>query len=163
MPDMDCFDAAGNVSMHNARESRKWPKRRTIWSCQAELGPLFTRYYLFESKPLSVYIHCFHTSDEDRALHDHPWSFLSFLFHRGYWEWTPYTTGWGEGAVVGSKPHWRPRFSILYRPATWAHRVELAAPDTWTLVFRFKRTREWGFWPSGVWQQWQAYGKEWCD
>lgn len=157
MPDLDCFNASGNVSMHNAKATTRWPRRRTVWSCLSEFGALFTRYYIFESKLLSIYVHCFHTSDEDRALHDHPWSFVTFLFHRGYWEWLPIDH------VGGTERHWRRRFSILYRPATWAHAVELETPNTWTLVFRFKHVRDWGFWPRGVWQQWQAYGKEWCD
>lgn len=150
MPDLDCFNQSGDVSSQNQRSTR-WPKRRTIWSCQAEKGPLFTRYYLFESKPLSVYLHHFHASDDDRAFHDHPWSFVTFLFHHGYWEHTP------KGRF------WRRRFSLLRRPATWRHIVELEKP-TWTLVFRFKRVREWGFHVPGTgWMDWQTYGKQWCD
>lgn len=151
MPDLDCFNQSGDVSSHNERHNR-WPRRRTIHSCQAAKGPLFTRYYLFESKPLSIYIHCFHTSDDDRAFHDHPWSFLTFLFHRGYWEITP------EGVF------YRPRFSLLYRPATWQHIVLLKDNvPTWTLMFRFRRVREWGFILPTGWMNWRDYGKEWCD
>lgn len=158
MPDLDCFEHTGayEKGLHIDSEGKvidrqSWPPRRIIRSCLKEKGPLFTRYYLFESKPLSIYIHCFHTSDDDRAMHDHPWSFISFLFHRGYYE------------ITDSGTFWRRRFSILYRPATWKHIVILKKPNTWTLVFRFKRIREWGFWVNGSWMDWRAYGKEWCD
>lgn len=156
MPDSECFNATAeygsnsNVSRWN-RASMHWPRRRTIWSCQADKGALFTRYYLLETRWFSVYIHCFHTSDEDRALHDHPWSFVSLLLSSGYYEWTD------QGRA------WIPRFSLIYRPADWRHRVELKTPNTWTLVFRSPVSRDWGFWVEGKWMFWKDYGKEYCD
>lgn len=127
-----------------------WPMRRVIASCQASHGPLVTRYYLFESKPVSLYLHRLHCSDEDRALHDHPWSFISILFHSGYYEHTP--TG----------RFWRRRFSVLWRPAEWQHRLELVKP-TWTLVVKFRRRREWGFVTQHGWMDWKEYGRKFCD
>lgn len=127
-----------------------WPQRRTIWSCQAARGPLLTRYYLIETRWFAIYLHHLHASDEDRALHDHPWAFWTFLFSRGYYEWTP--TG----------RYWRRRFSLLRRPALWAHRLELLRP-TWTLILRGPYVREWGFHTATGWQPWAAYGEEYCD
>jgi hypothetical protein len=132
------------------RENNRWPRRRVIWSCQEERGPLLTRYFLFQTRCVGLYLHCLHSSDEDRALHDHPWSFVTFLFHRGYHEHTP------------SGRFWRRRFSVLWRPAEWQHRLEVSQP-TWTLVLRLRRRREWGFWLPTGWLDWRAYGKEWCD
>lgn len=96
-----------------------WPRRRVIWSCLAERGPLLTRY----------------------------------------WEHFPEKNAKGEVAIARA---WRRRFSILWRPAEWSHRLELEKP-TWTLVVRFRRRRMWGFFTEGGWMDWQAYGKEWCD
>lgn len=127
-----------------------WPRSRTIHKCKPYDGVLLVRYFLLRVSFLAIFLHHLVESDEDRALHDHPWSFLTFLFHRGYWEHTP------EGRF------WRPRFSLLFRPAEWAHRLELAGP-TWTLVFRFRRRRVWGFYMPGGWMDWIAFGKEWCD
>ncbi len=135
-----------------------WPRRRTIMSCQRKNGPLLVRYFLFRTRWISVYLHHLIGSDEDRALHDHPWSFVTFLLTGGYWEITPAGRFWR---------HW---LSVLYRPAEWSHRLELTRP-VWTLVFRWSRRREWGFWETmrvcgkdwKRWVQWQAYGKEWCD
>lgn len=115
MPDRDCFNASGDVSTQNVKDLR-WPKKRTIWSCEAAKGPLFTRWYLFECKQFSIYVHCFHMSS-------------------GYFEHT------------SSGRAWIPRFSIIKRPAEWAHRVEVIKP-TWTFVIRGPWVREWGFWPD---------------
>lgn len=64
-------------------------------------GPYMLRWWLFgTSKTLdnhgnpqprrpfgySFYLHCFLRSDDDRALHDHPWNFVSLLLFGGYKE-----------------------------------------------------------------------------
>lgn len=140
----------------NDKPIHGWPRRRVIWSCDASRGPLLTRYFLIQTRWFALYLHHLHASDEDRALHDHPWSFVTFLLSSGYWEWTPSETFGCES------PHWRRRFSVLYRPAEWQHRLSLKQP-TWSLILRFKRRRDWGFITSNGWLDWRAYGKEWCD
>lgn len=136
--------------------SARWPRKRVIWSCTASRGPLLTRYYLVQTALFSIYLHHLHTSDEDRALHDHPWSFVTFLLSGGYFEHVP------SEQVMGSKRVWRRRFSVLYRPAEWRHRLELVKP-TWTLVLHWRRRRKWGFITMNGWQHWKDYGQEWCD
>lgn len=126
-----------------------FPPRRIIQSCQGG-GPLLTRYFLFRSDPISIYLHHLHISDEDRCLHDHPWAFVTFLLSSGYFEHTP------DGRF------WRRRFSALYRPAEWKHRLELVRP-TWTLIVRFRRVRDWGFWLPSGWMNWRDYGRNYCD
>lgn len=151
MPDQDCFSQSGDVSSQNVRWTDRWPRRRTIVNCEASKGPLFTRFYLFESLPLSIYVHCFHTSDDDRNMHDHPWPFLTIPLSGGYWDVTP------------AGRQWVRRFRPTYRPAAHRHIVILDRPNTWTLVFRFRRVREWGFWTDNGWLDWRSYGKLWCD
>ena len=139
-------------NFHQQPIAGRWPfRRRVIWSCDASRGPLLTRYYLMQTRWFSVLLHHLQASDEDRALHDHPWAFVTVLLTGGYWEWTP-----------GPSPTWRRRFSFLYRPARFAHRLELERP-VWTLVVHFKRVREWGFFAPGGWMDWKAYGREFCD
>lgn len=133
-----------------------WPPRKVIWSCDGTRGPLLTRYFIVRNRFFALYLHHLHTSDEDRALHDHPWSFVTFLLSSGYWEWTP------SAPRIGSIRTWHRRFSILYRPATWQHRLELVRP-TWSLVLRFSYVREWGFITPNGWMDWRSYGKRWCD
>ena len=36
-----------------------------------------------------VFLHYFHRSDYDEALHDHPWPFWSLVIWPGYYEVTP--------------------------------------------------------------------------
>lgn len=139
--------------MTSTLDSRsRW--RRVIWSCAADRGLLLTRYYVIDRPSFGIYLHHLQTSDEDRALHDHPWTFITFLIGGGYYEWVETTAGLRE--------YWRPRFSVLYRPAEWRHRLSLVRP-TWTLVIRFKARRLWGFWTPSGFMDHKAYGREFCD
>jgi hypothetical protein len=127
-----------------------WPGKRVIKSCNSD-QPLLVRYFLLHTKPISIFVHHLMQSDEERALHDHPWSFLTILLSGGYWEHTT------------TERIWRRRFSILWRPAEWQHRLELDRP-VWTLVVKFRSRREWGFILPGVgWQRWSHYLTEWCN
>lgn len=146
---------ADGHSFHD-QPAQGFPRRRVIWSCTASRGPLLTRYYLLDTRWGAIYLHHLHASDEDRALHDHPWSFIAVLLSSGYYEHTP------SMQRLGSVRTWRRRFSVLYRPALWQHRLELVRP-TWTLVVRGPYRRVWGFITPGGWLDWRAYGKEWCD
>jgi len=135
-------------------------RRRVINDpCYPEGGPLLTRYYLLDSPWLALYLHHFHRSDNDRHVHDHPWSFITFLFSGGYWEHVPKFAEIPEGEQVRL---YRRRFSILWRPAEWRHWVEIERP-LWTLVLRFRRRREWGFWTERGWLHWKTYDTEYCD
>lgn len=86
-------------------------------------------------------IHRFLASDEDRALHDHPWWFATFPL-TGYAEYV------GTGGVEKRREvrPWR----LHFRTAAFQHRVELVQLPTWTLVLTGRKCREWGFWPDGV-------------
>lgn len=130
--------------------------KRVIWSCAAQRGVLLIRYYLIDTRWFAVYLHHLHASDEDRALHDHPWSFVTILLTSGYYEHI-------EGPQrLTSRRFWRRRFSVLYRPAEWRYRLELVQPCG-TLVFRWRRRREWGFWTKDGWMHYQTYGSKFCD
>ena len=100
-----------------------------------------------------VYVHWFHTSDDD-ALHDHPWPFLTVILRGGYWEHTP-----GEdGAPVR---RWHPPGAVRRRPARWLHRVEIdpARPPV-TVVLRGRRVRRWGFQTRSGWKPWPEYKEQ---
>lgn len=142
----------------------RWYVIRPTCPAGKEGTPLMTRFYVFQTKPVAVYLHLFHRSDLDE-FHDHPWSFLTFLLSSGYWEHLP-LTGWCPskpfkitGSVVAGDTgfrRWRRRFSVLYRPALFRHYVEVVKP-TWTLVIRFRRIRDWGFWSDGKWHFWKTF------
>jgi hypothetical protein len=123
---------------------------RNIVNCERQV--YMTRWYLFRTKPLAVFLHRFNRSDEDRALHDHPWSFITFILWNGYMEHTP--TG-----IKKKRP-----LSISFRPAEHRHRVELINGKTaWTLVFRFKERRDWGFWEKDGFIKWNIWWQNNCE
>lgn len=158
------------------------PSRRVIYSLDHE-SKYMTRFTFFEIGGWSLKLHRFHRGDEDRDLHDHPWSFWSLILRGGYWEVTqtpcPFTVNtkmrglhvfernvYGEQCWYCSKPKsdvtrkWYPRWSFLRRPAPWSHRVDLE-PGTegkvWTLVLTAPKSREWGFSTLCGWVPWFKY------
>ena len=92
---------------------------------------------------MAVFIHKFVRSDEDRALHDHPWNFLVIPIWRGYIEHSdrvvicdcePGSTycEMCEGDGAYREPVRRRVWPIIgtrYRDATYRHRVELLECD----------------------------------
>jgi hypothetical protein len=125
---------------------RGFPHRIIDDECTPEAGPLMLRWHLIGCGSFALMLHCFLRSDHDRAFHDHPWTFITFLL-TSYREHTP------QGIFT------RRRFSILYRPAEWAHWVETIKPLTWTLVIHFRRKRQWGFHTDHGWIDWKTYGE----
>ena len=126
--------------------------------------PLLIRWILFRIPSFGIFIHKFCRSDYDRALHDHPWTFISLILKGGYYEVT-------EEIVPGviSKQfvfNWRAPGSLLYRPAEFKHRVVLQQLNnglkrwlepSWSLILVFRRRRKWGFWLKDKWCWWRQY------
>jgi hypothetical protein len=94
--------------------------------------------------PFNITLHKVLVSDEP-TLHDHPWSYATFIIKGGYYENTPKGRFWrGPG-------HFR------YRSADDLHFLELAK-DTegneipcWSLFFMGKKATDWGFIKDGEW------------
>lgn len=107
-------------------------------TCAPTKEPLMHRYKIFRSRWGNMYLHKFLRSDYDRAMHDHPWSFISLVLTNGYYEHT------------ASGRRFRPPGSLNIRPAEWLHWVEIEKP-AWTLVFVRPKRREWGFLSSIGW------------
>lgn len=83
----------------------------------------------------NIYLHLFLRSDDDRALHSHPWLFnFSWLLEGTYFEHLP--GGKGVLREAGAKKfRWGPAF----------HRIELVDGACWTLFITGPRVRPWGF------------------
>ena len=62
----------------------------------------------------NVYLHEILRSDDDRALHDHPWDSTSYVLEGGYVEHLP-----------GGDQVWRAPGSVIQRKAEDLHRLEL--------------------------------------
>jgi hypothetical protein len=122
-----------------------------------EDDPYMLRWHLVRLKKLPrVYLHKFLRDDDDRAMHDHPWWFFSFMVYGSYNEVLP-----GNIIKRRSAP------SICFRNASHIHRVALDRDASgkpvpcWTIVVTGTKVRSWGFWcPKGFipWRKFDAQG-----
>lgn len=117
------------------------------------IGPGYLdRWFIIpRNRFFNIYLHRFLRSDDDRALHDHPWINLSYLLEGEYIEHT---------IAAGGVNHRK-----LYRAGDWkfrwprdAHRVELVN-DTfcWSLFITGPRIRSWGFHCPKSWVDWRVF------
>lgn len=94
----------------------------------------------------NVYLHEFRRSDDDRAMHDHPWASRSFLIEGRYIEHTP------EGRFL------RMAGDVVDRSAEALHRIELFSGETAVSLFvTGPNVRTWGFQCPNGWVPWQDY------
>ena len=127
--------------------------RHRIISDQDTGEPYLERYYLLlkdrRSFPFNIFVHKFLKSDPD-DLHDHPWSYWTFILRGGYFEHTP------KGRF------WRAPFTCLRRKPNDLHRIELNpdAGDCWTLFIPGKKERNWGFLTDDGWISHEKYNKD---
>lgn len=111
-------------------------------------NPYMIRWFIIpRNRWFNVYLHKFCRDDDDRALHDHPWWFVSIMLRGGYAEHHP---------GIGAMPNIRKAFSVAFRKATDQHRIQLfrdsegRVKSCWTLVITGRKQRTWGFWcPKG--------------
>lgn len=150
-------------------------------------NPYLYRWHLIPRNRLcNIYLHKFLRSDDDRALHDHPWPSCSIILKGGYVEHLP-------GGITKTCEAGR----ITFRKAHQAHRVELI-PDfrglgpllskrlpmsscilllkefgkietiknsdlwpkprpCWTLFITGPKVREWGFHCPKGWRHWRDF------
>lgn len=120
--------------------------------------PYLERWYVFpKNRWFKVYVHRFLRSDEDRALHDHPWDFVSVILRGRYIEHRE------QGSTL------RLPFSVAYRPAETRHRVQLyrnlvtgIEDPCLTLIVTGPKVREWGFWCAERFVHWRQWGPRGC-
>lgn len=105
------------------------------------------RWWAIPRNPFcNVYLHEFTGSDDDRALHDHPWASTSVILQGAYWEHTP------EGRFL------RDEGDVVSRAAEALHRVELVHGGTVvTLFMTGPKVRDWGFACPQGWVPWQDF------
>ncbi len=108
-----------------------------------------SRWYVIPHNRLfNIYLHKFESSDDDRALHDHPWYSMSILF---------------SGEI---KEHSFKRVRLIpwlwpvFRTAKFAHRLELMKGPVWTLFITGPVLRTWGFHCPENWRHWTEFSDE---
>lgn len=105
----------------------------------------------------NIYLHKFLRSDDERALHDHPWAWASLLLRGSYIE---------HSIAAGGihRRHVRAPGSLKICGPRAAHRVELrdlfgnGPSPCWTLFITTPVLREWGFHcPQAGWVPWRKF------
>lgn len=120
------------------------------------------RWYIIPRNPFfNIYLHEFLGSDDDRALHDHPWFNLSIVLKGYYIEHTVETekqrqhfTSLGVPDLLG---YYRGAGDFKFRAPWTAHRLEVPEPPCWTLFITGPRIREWGFLCPAGWRHWTKF------
>lgn len=98
------------------------------------------------NEQVNVYLHDIRKSDDDRAMHDHPWANTSFLLFGSYIEHTP------EGTFT------RKAGDLVQRDARALHRLEVIPGErAISLFITGPKRREWGFNCGQGWVHWQDF------
>jgi len=102
---------------------------------------------------IAMRIHIIHTPDLDRALHDHPWSFVSVILRGWYTELRPIDNGRPCFENAKEEFTWvihRAEHSIAFRHATDRHRIVNHSRQCVTLFITGPKRQWWGFYtPNG--------------
>jgi hypothetical protein len=111
--------------------SVRWAEHLGLPTC-----PYVIRW-MIETPLGSLRVHHWLGPDDDRAFHDHPWWFLTFVVKGGY---------------TDKCPHWveHLRAPAIRRRA--AHHKHTVVPDedgAWTVMVTGPKVRVWGFWKDG--------------
>lgn len=106
---------------------------------------LYRWYVIPRNRFLNIYLHKFIASDDDRALHDHPWLSVSFLLKGEMIE-----------HLLSQKRH-VPVFIPVFRLAKHAHRLEVVKSPVWTVFITGPNIRQWGFLCPKGWVHWSKF------
>lgn len=125
-------------------------------------NPYLRRWWIVpRNRQCNVYLHEILRSDDDRALHDHPWDNTSFLIEGEYTEIAPVFPGTYSGpgrAGDQLRETVRRAGDVVSRSATDSHR--LIVPGGGRAVSLFMtgpNLREWGFWCAKGWVHWKDF------
>jgi hypothetical protein len=116
-------------------------------------------------------VHWFPPHADDRALHDHPRPFITFVVYGGYDDLVPcakcdgsgrgiypqtlcWHCGSRDGLVLGERMR---AGMVRRRLAGHKHRTRVGANGCWTIVLMGPLRRPWGFWKDGIWWPWREF------
>lgn len=116
--------------------------------------PYMRRWYLIpKNRLLNIYLHQIIRSDDDRALHDHPWPSLSYMIRGRLGEVHKHPlTDLVHAARVIEAGQW------TFRRASFAHRLVVPeGQEAWTLFITGPHIRAWGFHCPQGWRHWRDF------
>jgi hypothetical protein len=114
--------------------------------------PYLARWWVIpRNRFFNIYLHLFYRSDDDRALHDHPWVNASYLLSGSYIEHTIQAGGVNVRTL-------RNAGDLAMRRSVSAHRVELIdGRSCWSLFITGPIIRSWGFHCEKGWKHWKDF------
>lgn len=125
-------------------------------------NPYLCRWFAIPRNPLfNIYVHQILRSDDDRALHDHPWFSLSVMVGGGYIEVMPARPD--QPRHLDFTPdglRWQPREAgeVVFRSPWARHRLEmLGFQPAITVFITGPRLRSWGFHCRNGWVHWKRF------
>lgn len=130
--------------------------------------PYLRRWWVLPRNPIfNIYFHEFLASDDDRALHDHPWANISWVLAGHYIE--ARFLGRPDAGLPLPQVEFvtrRPGSVVARRPSS-AHRIVLperrdgSRTPVYTLFVTGPVVRRWGFWcpddNAARWVPWQTF------
>lgn len=133
-------------------------------------APYLRRWWILpRNRFFNIYLHQILRSDDDRALHDHPWWNVSIILKGGYREWMPMHLPKHKLTLPNCSQQIgeiRKPGDFIFRAARYAHRLELLndgyknppqAIPCWSLFITGPRIREWGFICPNGWRHWRDF------
>lgn len=140
--------------------SDRWSRPWIFWNHQV-IGDGKTVYIrrleILRTPLFSVMLHRIYRPDQQRELHDHPWSFLSLILRGWYEEDVPhrcqYHNCFFSGCPSSRKVRW-----FNWKRAEDSHSIRwVSRSPVWTLVFTGPKRRVWGFYGRDGWVRWDEY------
>jgi len=123
-----------------------------------------------------IRIHTFHIGDDDAAVHDHPWWFITFplrSYTETYEERIPAPFPWYDWRRRRPAKHpmyWVRRLRVVrafrfhFRSAKHRHFVHEPFRPFRTIIFTGRLKNNWGFWPESdtfiPHREWSTYNRE---
>lgn len=126
---------------------------KEIRSKQGELH--FKRWRIWSTKWFNIYLHFINKADEDKHLHDHPWSFWSIILKGAYIELLG-----EEGQYTPSRQIYRGWLNMSYRTKKVPHMIGAVVKPTYSLVITGPGSREWGYTTEDGWKNHSQYREE---
>lgn len=127
-----------------------------------DAGVYLRRWWILPRNPVfNLYLHQIVSSDDDKALHCHPWFNLSLILRGSYIERLPRHQNQVSGfdyvrGFYRDVP--RPAGSLVFRLGHHRHRLILPANgECWTLFVTGPVYRRWGFHCRQGWVYWRKF------
>lgn len=150
---------------------------RTVWRepdryLGGRVDPYMLRWWVIPRNPFfNIYLHKFIRSDDDRALHSHPWISLGMIVRGEYIEHVPLDhEKWINKGDRETRKILRRPFQVVFRNKDSIHRIELIKAvnfrefkdyetgsifryqsgeylkPVWTIFITGPLVQDWGFW-----------------